>query len=86
MLPWKIPRPPRDLDVAAIRHAVLPGFGQSIFASMCGVSRRTLEGWESGRRKPTGAARALLMVIQHNPEAYRSAAQAAIDASAGEQK
>jgi putative transcriptional regulator len=49
---------------------------------MIGVSVRTLEGWESGRRRPNGAARALLMVIQHNPEAYREAAQAAIAASA----
>jgi putative transcriptional regulator len=73
--------PPRNVDVAAIRVAVLPGYGQSTFASMIGVSCRTLEGWESGRRKPNGAARAPLMVIQHNPEAYREAAQAAIATS-----
>jgi putative transcriptional regulator len=81
VLPWTIPRPPRTVDVAAIRAAVLPGYGQSTFASMIGVSVRTLEGWESGRRKPNGSARALLMVIQHNPEAYRAAAQAAISTS-----
>jgi putative transcriptional regulator len=82
MLPWQIPRPPKNIDVAAIRAAVLPGYGQSTFARMIGVSTRTLEGWESGRRKPNGSARALLMVIAHNPEAYRAAAQAAIATSA----
>jgi putative transcriptional regulator len=82
MLPWKVPPPPREVDVAAIRAATR--YGQSSFASMCGVSVRTLQGWEQGRRKPTRTARALLMVIAHNVEAYRSAAQAAIDASAAE--
>jgi putative transcriptional regulator len=80
MLPWLIPRPPRDLDVAAIRRSL--ECGQSSFAGMLGISVRSLQGWEQGRRKPTGPARALLMVIAHNPEAYAAAAQAAIDAHA----
>jgi putative transcriptional regulator len=82
VLPWLIPPPPRDVDVAAIRTAC--GRGQSTFASLCGVSVRTLQGWEQGRRKPTGPARALLMVIQHNVEAYMAAAQATIDAAEGQ--
>lgn len=84
MLPWLTPKPPRELDVAAIRMAVNPDYpyGQESFAGLLGVSVRTLQGWEQGRRKPTGPARALLCVIAHNVEAYRSAAQAAIDASA----
>jgi DNA-binding transcriptional regulator YiaG len=81
MLPWKIPKPPRSVDVRAIRmgtHAEFP-FRQASFAGMLGVSIRTLQNWESGRRRPTGPARALLMVIAHDIEAYRAAAIAAID-------
>lgn len=37
------------------------------FAQLIGVSERTLEGWEQGRVKPTGAARSLLRVAAHNP-------------------
>jgi putative transcriptional regulator len=85
MLPWATPRPPRELDVLAIRRACGRfGYGQSTFAAMLGVSVRTLQGWEQGRRRPSGPARALLMTIAHNPDAYMQAAQAAIDAAAGQ--
>jgi putative transcriptional regulator len=67
MLPGKTPRPPRDIDVLAIRRA---RERQSTFAGMLGVSMRTLQGWEQRRRKPTGPARALLLTIHHNPTAY----------------
>jgi DNA-binding transcriptional regulator YiaG len=71
MLPWKTPRPPRDIDVLAIRMACERfGYGQSTFAGMLGASVRTLQGWEQKRRKPTGPARALLLTIHHNPTAY----------------
>jgi putative transcriptional regulator len=75
MLPWRTPAPPRTVDVAAIRAA--SGYGQETFAAICGISLRTLQGWECGRRKPGRTARALLMVIAHNPAAYSEAAQAA---------
>jgi DNA-binding transcriptional regulator YiaG len=81
MLPWNIPKPPRSVDVRAIRmatHAEFP-FGQALFAGLLGISMRTLQAWESGRRRPTGPARALLMVIAHDIEAYRAAAISAID-------
>ncbi len=32
-------------------------FNRPQFARLIGVSERTLEGWEQGRTKPTGAAR-----------------------------
>jgi putative transcriptional regulator len=71
VLPWKTPRPPRDIDALAIRKACERfGYGQSTFAGVLGVSVRTLQGWEQGRRKPTGPARALLLTIHHNPMAY----------------
>jgi putative transcriptional regulator len=85
MMPWLTPKPPRELDVAAIRRAVNPAYpyGQASFAGLLGVSVRTLQGWEQGRRKPTGPARALLMVIAHDPGAYMEAAEAAISGAIG---
>ena len=42
---------------------------QSEFAMMIGVSVRTLQNWEQGRRKPEGPAKALLHVASKNPKA-----------------
>lgn len=42
---------------------------QTDFALMLGVSARTIQNWEQGRREPQGPARALLIVAQKNPEA-----------------
>jgi putative transcriptional regulator len=39
------------------------------FANLIGVSERTLESWEQGLRQPSGAARALLRVVQTEPQA-----------------
>jgi putative transcriptional regulator len=43
------------------------------FASLLGVSERTLEGWEQKRRTPTGPARALLLVAERQPKALLEA-------------
>ena len=40
---------------------------QEEFSALLGVSRRTLESWEQGRRVPTGAARVLLAVAARHP-------------------
>ena len=45
------------------------GLSQSRFATLLGVSVRTLQDWEQGRRAPSGAARTLLLIAQKNPEA-----------------
>jgi putative transcriptional regulator len=44
-------------------------FSRSEFASAIGVSERTLESWEQGRRNPSGAASVLLKIAKHNPKA-----------------
>jgi len=45
------------------------GMSQSELADLMGVSTRTLQDWEQGRRKPTGAAQTLLRVAIAHPEA-----------------
>jgi len=45
------------------------GLSQAKFATLLGVSVRTLQDWEQGRRAPSGAARTLLMVAAKNPRA-----------------
>ncbi len=44
------------------------GLSQSRFAQIIGVSKRTLENWEQGRRRPTGPARALLKIVESDPD------------------
>ncbi len=43
------------------------GLSQSRFATLLGVSVRTLQDWEQGRRAPSGAARTLLLIADKNP-------------------
>lgn len=52
--------------VKAIREKV--GLSQNRFAMLIGVSKRTLENWEQGRRHPTGPAKALLRILDNDPE------------------
>jgi putative transcriptional regulator len=54
-------------DVADIRAKT--GLSQARFAELLGVSTRTLQDWEQGRRAPSGAARTLLLVAYRNPRA-----------------
>ena len=44
------------------------GLSQADFAAVLGVSKRTLEQWEQGRREPSGAARTLLKIAEKHPE------------------
>lgn len=44
------------------------GLSQQDFARLLGVSARTLQDWEQGRREPTGAARTLLRLAVSHPE------------------
>jgi putative transcriptional regulator len=44
------------------------GVSQQDFARLLGVSARTLQDWEQGRREPTGAAKTLLRVAATHPD------------------
>ena len=53
--------------ISSIRERT--GLSQSRFAELLGVSVRTLQEWEQGRRMPSGAARTLLLIAERNPRA-----------------
>ncbi|MEO8717079.1 MAG: helix-turn-helix domain-containing protein [Burkholderiales bacterium] len=54
-------------SVTSVRERT--GLSQARFAQLLGVSVRTLQEWEQGRRAPSGAARTLLLIAQKNPRA-----------------
>ncbi len=56
--------------VAARENA---GLSQAGFAALLGVSVRTLQQWEQGRREPTGAAKTLIAIAEKMPEALKVA-------------
>ena len=59
------------LPVAAQARAKM-GLSQQAFALLLGVSARTLQDWEQGRREPSGAARTLLRIAEKSPTAILS--------------
>ena len=59
----KRPAPPRRI------RAKLK-LSQAAFAGLMGVSLRTVQDWEQGRRKPSGPAEALLRVAEQHPEVF----------------
>ncbi|MEP6671402.1 MAG: helix-turn-helix domain-containing protein [Chthoniobacter sp.] len=59
-------------DVSRVRSQL--GLSQQKFAQLLGISEKTLQNWEQGRRRPTGPARVLLRVAARHPEAILEAA------------
>ena len=59
-------------SVSSIREKI--GLSQPKFAALLGVSVRTLQEWEQGRRAPSGAARTLLLIAAKNPAALSEVA------------
>jgi putative transcriptional regulator len=57
---------------AAAEARASVGLSQQDFAKLLGVSARTLQDWEQGRREPTGAARTLLKVAVKHPKLLRA--------------
>ena len=47
---------------------------QSQFAALLGVSVRTLQDWEQGRREPSAAAKTLIKVAEIDPNVLRKIA------------
>jgi len=58
-------------DIKSVREEL--NVSQNEFALMIGVSVRTLQNWEQGRRKPDGPAKALLRIASKNPSAVMDA-------------
>lgn len=63
-------------DVKRIREGF--ALSQSEFAGMLGISIKTLQNWEQGRRTPHGPARVLLQVASMHPEAIWSVVRAGV--------
>lgn len=56
-------------EVTAAREGT--GLSHEQFAKLLGVSPRTLQDWEKGRRAPTGAAKTLIRVATRHPDVLR---------------
>jgi DNA-binding transcriptional regulator YiaG len=52
---------PGDVDVARIRSGL--GLTQAAFGAATGIPHRLISDWEQGRKKPSAAARALLLLL-----------------------
>lgn len=59
------------IEVVEARQST--GMSRSEFASALGISKRTLQDWEQGRRSPSGAAQALIRVAGRHPDVVREA-------------
>ncbi|MFA6279603.1 MAG: transcriptional regulator [Bdellovibrionales bacterium] len=62
---------PDEVDVKSIRHHL--GLTQPEFSQRFGFNVRAVQDWEQKRRQPERAARVLLTVIAHEPEAVNRA-------------
>jgi putative transcriptional regulator len=61
-------------EIRSVREKL--NVSQNEFALLIGVSVRTLQNWEQGRRKPEGPAKALLRIASKNPGAILDALHA----------
>ncbi len=62
---------PEEVNVCAIRKRL--GLSQGEFAVRFGFKLDAVQNWEQGRRRPDGAARAFLRVIEREPAAVQRA-------------
>lgn len=67
-----------EVEVSPVVSArIKSGLSQSQFAGLLGVSVRTLQEWEQGRRSPSRAAKTLILIAEIRPEVLREVAAAA---------
>ena len=69
-----VTRDGRVIESPVARARVISQLSQVQFATLLGVSKRTLQEWEQGRREPSGAAKTLLKVAERHPEVLRELA------------
>lgn len=67
-------RIPVEARSVIVRTRLNSGLTQERFAALLGISKRTLEQWEQGRRKPSGAAKTLIRLAELHPELLREIA------------
>jgi putative transcriptional regulator len=65
-------KPFKAKEIAAIRTTM--NLSQPVFAQVLNVPVATARSWESGRRKPTGAALRLLQLVKKSPELFLESA------------
>lgn len=69
-----VSRDGRVVESPVAKARLTSRLSQSQFAELMGVSVRTLQEWEQGRRQPSGAAKTLLRVAQSHPDVLRELA------------
>lgn len=67
----RVTRDDRVVDSSVAKARIMSRLSQTQFAALLGVSVRTLQEWEQGRRSPSGAAKTLLRVAETHPEVLR---------------
>lgn len=64
-----LPRPPKELsagEILKVRTSL--NVSQAVFASYLNISPRTVQSWEQGLGKPSGASLKLLSIARKNPK------------------
>ena len=69
-----VTRDGRVVESPVAKARMVSKLSQAQFAALMGVSVRTLQEWEQGRREPSGAAKTLLRVAQSHPDVLRELA------------